>query len=41
MTNCPFHTPAVGHIELVCRINHALPTGFADSIASDLLDARF
>jgi len=41
MTNCPFHALAVGHTELVCRMNHALLGGFVDSIAPDLLDARF
>jgi predicted ArsR family transcriptional regulator len=41
MTNCPFHSLAVGHTELVCRMNHALLGGFVDSIAPGLLDARF
>ena len=41
MTNCPFHALAVGHTELVCRMNHALLGGFVNSIAPDLLDARF
>jgi predicted ArsR family transcriptional regulator len=40
MANCPFHALAVGHTELVCRLNHSLLTGFVDTIALDLLDAR-
>jgi predicted ArsR family transcriptional regulator len=40
MANCPFHTLAVAHTDLVCRLNHFLLTGFADSVAPDLLDAR-
>ena len=40
MANCPFHALAVGHTELVCRLNHSLLTGFVDSVASDLLEAR-
>jgi predicted ArsR family transcriptional regulator len=40
MANCPFHTLAVAHTDLVCRLNHSLLTGFADSVAPDLLDAR-
>ena len=41
MANCPFHRLAVGHTELVCRLNHSLLSGFVDSIAPDLLEARF
>lgn len=40
MGNCPFHRLAVGHTELVCRLNHSLLSGFVDSIAPDLLEAR-
>jgi predicted ArsR family transcriptional regulator len=40
MANCPFHALAVGHTELVCRLNHSLLTGFVDLVASDLLEAR-
>ncbi len=40
MANCPFHRLAVGHTELVCRLNHSLLSGFVDSIAPDLLEAR-
>jgi predicted ArsR family transcriptional regulator len=40
MANCPFHALAVGHTELVCRLNHSVLTGFVDLIASDLLEAR-
>ena len=40
MANCPFHALAVGHTELVCRLNHSLLTGFVDSVAPDLLEAR-
>ena len=40
MANCPFRTLAVAHTDLVCRLNHSLLTGFADSVAPHLLDAR-
>jgi predicted ArsR family transcriptional regulator len=40
MANCPFHALAVGHTELVCRLNHSLLTEFVGSIAPDLLNAR-
>jgi predicted ArsR family transcriptional regulator len=40
MANCPFHALAVGHTELVCRLNHSLLTKFVGSIAPDLLNAR-
>ena len=41
MTNCPFHALAVGYTELVCQMNHALLSSFADSLAPELLDANF
>ena len=41
MTNCPFHALAVGYTELVCQMNHALLSSFADSLAAELLDANF
>jgi predicted ArsR family transcriptional regulator len=40
MANCPFHRLAVGHTELVCGLNHSLLSGFVDSVAPDLLQAR-
>jgi predicted ArsR family transcriptional regulator len=40
MANCPFHRLAVGHTELVCRLNHSLLSGFVDSVAPELLEAR-
>jgi predicted ArsR family transcriptional regulator len=40
MANCPFHRLAVGHTELVCGLNHSLLSGFVDSVAPDLLEAR-
>ena len=40
MVNCPFHRLAVGHTELVCRLNHSLLAGFVDSVAPDLLQAH-
>jgi predicted ArsR family transcriptional regulator len=40
MANCPFHRLAVGHTELVCRLNHSLLEGLVDSVAPDLLEAR-
>ena len=40
MVNCPFQRLAVGHTELVCRLNHALLEGFVDSVAAELLEAR-
>ena len=40
MANCPFHALAVGHTDLVCGLNHSLLSGFVDSVAPDLLDAR-
>jgi len=41
MVNCPFHALAVGHTQLVCQMNHALLSSFADSLAPELLDANF
>ena len=40
LTNCPFHSLARSHTELVCHMNEALLAGFAESIAPDLLEAR-
>ena len=40
LTNCPFHSLARSHTELVCHMNKALLTGFAESIVPDLLEAR-
>ena len=40
LTNCPFHTLARSHTELVCGMNHALIAGFVRSVAPDLLEAR-
>jgi predicted ArsR family transcriptional regulator len=40
MANCPFHRLAVSHTDLVCHLNHSLLSGFVDSIAPDLLQAR-
>jgi predicted ArsR family transcriptional regulator len=40
LANCPFQALAADHTDLVCRLNHALLAGFADSIAADLLEAR-
>ncbi|HJY43055.1 MAG TPA: helix-turn-helix domain-containing protein [Propionibacteriaceae bacterium] len=40
MANCPFHRLAVGHTELVCRLNLSLLGGFVDSVAPELLQAR-
>ena len=40
MANCPFHRLAVGHTELVCRLNYSLLSGFVDSVAPDLLEPR-
>ncbi len=38
MANCPFHTLAQRHTELVCGLNHALITGLAEAVeAADLL----
>jgi predicted ArsR family transcriptional regulator len=40
MANCPFHRLAISHTDLVCQLNHSLLSGFVDSIAPDLLQAR-
>lgn len=40
LANCPFHALAAGYTELVCRMNLSLLTGFVDSVAPDLLEAR-
>ncbi len=40
LTNCPFHSLARRHTELVCHMNEALLAGFAESIAPDLLEVR-
>jgi predicted ArsR family transcriptional regulator len=40
LANCPFHSLARNHNELVCGMNHALLSGLADVIAPDLLEVR-
>jgi predicted ArsR family transcriptional regulator len=40
LVNCPFRALAVDHTDLICRLNHSLLAGFADSLAPDLLEAR-
>ena len=40
LTNCPFHSLARRHTELVCHMNEALLAGFAESIAPGLLEVR-
>jgi predicted ArsR family transcriptional regulator len=40
LTNCPFHSLAKSHTQLVCRLNHALLAAFARSIAPASLEAR-
>jgi predicted ArsR family transcriptional regulator len=40
MANCPFRRLAASHTDLICRLNHSLLSGFIDSFAPDLLDAR-
>ena len=40
LTNCPFHSLARSHTDLVCHMNEALLTGFAEAIAPDRLEAR-
>ena len=40
LANCPFHALAAGYTELVCGMNQSLLTGFVDSAAPDLLEAR-
>jgi predicted ArsR family transcriptional regulator len=39
MTNCPFHSLATTHTELVCEMNHALITGITDALAPDRICA--
>jgi predicted ArsR family transcriptional regulator len=41
MMNCPFHALAVSYTDLVCQMNHALLSSFADSLTPELLDANF
>ena len=38
LANCPFQALAADHTDLICRLNHSLLAGFADSIAADLLE---
>jgi len=40
LTNCPFHSLARSHTQLVCQMNHALLDAFAQSLAPDLLEVR-
>jgi predicted ArsR family transcriptional regulator len=40
LANCPFHTLAASHPDLVCGLNHAMLSGFVEAAASGLLDAR-
>ena len=40
LTNCPFHSLAQSHTQLVCQMNHALLSAFARSVAPDLFEAR-
>src|SRR5215213_3280491 len=40
LTNCPFHSLARSHTQLVCQMNHALLGAFAQSVAPDLLEVR-
>lgn len=40
LANCPFHTLARSHTELVCQLNHTLIAALAQAIAPDLLDVR-
>jgi predicted ArsR family transcriptional regulator len=40
LANCPFQALAADHTDLICRLNHSLLAGFADSIAADLLETR-
>jgi predicted ArsR family transcriptional regulator len=39
MMNCPFHSLARTHTELVCEMNHALITGITDTLAPERLCA--
>jgi predicted ArsR family transcriptional regulator len=40
LTNCPLHSLAQSHPQLVCQINHALLDAFAHSLAPDVLEVR-
>jgi len=40
MANCPFHALATAQTELVCALNHSVLTGFIETAAPGLLDAR-
>jgi predicted ArsR family transcriptional regulator len=40
LANCPFHTLAREHTELVCGMNLALITALTESLRPDLLNAR-
>jgi len=40
LTNCPFHTLAKSHTQLVCRLNHALLGAFVHAMAPNVLEAR-
>jgi predicted ArsR family transcriptional regulator len=40
LPNCPFQALAAAHTDPICRLNHSLRAGFADSLAPDLLEAR-
>lgn len=39
MANCPFHSLAHTHTELVCEMNHALISGLTDAIAPERICA--
>jgi predicted ArsR family transcriptional regulator len=39
LANCPFKALAADHTDLICQLNHSLLTGFADTVAPDLLQA--
>lgn len=39
MMNCPFHSLARTHTELVCEMNHALITGITDTLAPERICA--
>ena len=40
LTNCPFHTLAESHTDLVCRMNLALVEGLVDEIGPEEVDTR-
>ncbi|USQ81782.1 helix-turn-helix transcriptional regulator [Ornithinimicrobium faecis] len=40
LSNCPFHTLAQRHTQLVCGMNHALLEGFTSELAPGCLAAR-